>query len=134
MSSPAELRARATDLEDRVPPVAAGPRTDDERMLLEKAAALRAEADRLETPGASGTLQERVTDVIENEVPTAYAELATTRLIDAIGAWRRDVREQGRQAAVSTVRAVFSGQVPESVAREIADAVLDSILPDDNRL
>ncbi|MGX5183405.1 GntR family transcriptional regulator [Streptomyces avermitilis] len=131
MSSPAELRARAADLESRVPPVAAGPRTDDERMLLEKAAALRTEADRLEIPGASGTLQERVTEVIENEVPTAYAELATTRLLDAIGAWRRDVREQGRQAAVSMVPAVCSGQVPESVAREIADAVLDCILPDD---
>ncbi|MEU2354558.1 hypothetical protein ABZ599_16575 [Streptomyces misionensis] len=133
MSSPAELRARAADLESRVPPVAAGPRTDDERMLLEKAEALRTEADLLETPGASGTLQERVSEVVENEVPTAYAELATTRLLDAIGAWGRDVREQGRQAAVST-RAVFSGQVPESVAQEIADAVLDSILSDDNPL
>jgi hypothetical protein len=134
MSSPAKLRARAAELERRVPPAAAGPRTDDERMWLEKAAALRTEADRLETPGTSGTLQERVTEVIENEVPTAYAKLATMRLLDAIGAWRRDVREQGRQAAVSTVHAVCSAQVPESVAREIADAVLDSILPDDTRL
>ncbi|GES27964.1 hypothetical protein AB0G60_02420 [Streptomyces angustmyceticus] len=49
MSTPAELRARATELEDRVSPATAGPRTDDERMWLEKAAALRAEADRLES-------------------------------------------------------------------------------------
>ncbi|MFH9089103.1 hypothetical protein [Streptomyces sp. NPDC017673] len=54
MSSPAELRARADDLESRVPPVSAGPRTDDERMWLEKAAALRAEADRLEAPAVRG--------------------------------------------------------------------------------
>lgn len=48
MSSPTELRARAAELEQRVPPVTAGPRTDDERMWLEKAAALRAEADQQE--------------------------------------------------------------------------------------
>ncbi|MFI1576278.1 hypothetical protein ACH4VQ_36410 [Streptomyces anulatus] len=49
MSTPDELRARAGELESRVPPVTAGPRTDDERMWLEKAAALRAEADNLDT-------------------------------------------------------------------------------------
>lgn len=49
MTTPAELRARATELESRVPPIQAGPRTDDERMWLEKAAALREEADRVET-------------------------------------------------------------------------------------
>lgn len=49
MSTPTELRARASELEQRVPPIHAGPRTDDERMWLEKAAALRAEANRLET-------------------------------------------------------------------------------------
>ncbi|WP_217143772.1 hypothetical protein [Streptomyces sp. AC627_RSS907] len=48
MSTPPELRARATELEQRAPPITAGPPTDDERMWLEKAAALRAEADRLE--------------------------------------------------------------------------------------
>lgn len=49
MATPTELRARATELENRVPPVTAGPRTDDERMWLEKAAALREEADHLES-------------------------------------------------------------------------------------
>ncbi len=47
MPTPSELRARATALENRVPPIHAGPRTDDERMWLEKAAALRAEADQI---------------------------------------------------------------------------------------
>ncbi|MER5482547.1 hypothetical protein ABT024_04935 [Streptomyces sp. NPDC002812] len=42
------LRERATELEGRVPPAAARPRTDDERMFLERAAALRANADTLE--------------------------------------------------------------------------------------
>jgi hypothetical protein len=48
-ATPAELRARAAELEGRVPPVTAGPLTEDERMWLEKAGALRAEAAKLET-------------------------------------------------------------------------------------
>ncbi|GAA4824270.1 hypothetical protein [Streptomyces ziwulingensis] len=48
MTTPAELRVRADELENRVPPATAGPRTDDERMWLEKAAALRTEADQQE--------------------------------------------------------------------------------------
>jgi hypothetical protein len=48
MSTPSELRARAAELESCVPPITAGPRTDDERMWLEKATALRAEADQAE--------------------------------------------------------------------------------------
>ncbi|MGW4754351.1 hypothetical protein [Streptomyces chartreusis] len=48
MTNPADLRARADELESRVPPVHAGPRTDDERMWLEKATALRDEADQIE--------------------------------------------------------------------------------------
>lgn len=49
MPTPTELRDRSAELESRVPPVIAGPRTDDERMWLEKAGALRAEADKMET-------------------------------------------------------------------------------------
>ena len=64
MSNPTELRARASDLESRVPPVTAGPRTDDERMWLEKAAALRAEADRLEAAGQFVT--DRVNELRES--------------------------------------------------------------------
>ncbi|MFF8932396.1 hypothetical protein ACF1AO_34600 [Streptomyces longwoodensis] len=45
MTTPSELRVRAAELEQRVSPLTAGPRTDDERMWLEKASALRAEAD-----------------------------------------------------------------------------------------
>lgn len=74
MSSPGDLRARSQELESRVPPVTAGPRSQDERMFLEKAAALRAEADELEqtaVPGTKGSLRQRVTEVIENEVPAA---------------------------------------------------------------
>ncbi|MFJ4880177.1 hypothetical protein ACIP93_33885 [Streptomyces sp. NPDC088745] len=48
-ADPGALRARAAELENRVAPATAGPRTDDEHLLLEKAAALRAEADALDS-------------------------------------------------------------------------------------
>ncbi|MFG2408788.1 hypothetical protein ACGFR8_31480 [Streptomyces brevispora] len=54
MNTPTNLRTRATELEGRVPPIIAGPRTNDERMWLEKAAALRAEAAELEGPTQTG--------------------------------------------------------------------------------
>lgn len=54
MNTPVELRVRADELESRVPPATAGPRTDDERMWLEKAASLREEADRLEAAERTG--------------------------------------------------------------------------------
>lgn len=46
--TPDELRARAAELEQRVPPIEAGPRTDMERVFLEKAAALRSTARLME--------------------------------------------------------------------------------------
>jgi hypothetical protein len=66
MPTPTELRARAAELESRVSPITAGPRTDDERMWLEKAGELRAQAERLESdpvPGTGGTPQHLVTKV-----------------------------------------------------------------------
>ncbi|MEU1088354.1 hypothetical protein ABZ401_16250 [Streptomyces sp. NPDC005892] len=43
-----DLRTRAAKLEKRVKPTLAGPHTDDEHRWLDKAAALRAEADKLD--------------------------------------------------------------------------------------
>ncbi|MCG8969115.1 hypothetical protein [Streptomyces sp. CL12-4] len=40
---------------------------------------------------------------------------------------------QARQAAVTTLDALCSGQVPAAVARQVADAVLDALHPDTNR-
>lgn len=40
------------------------------------------------------------------------------------------LRERAEDAAVAMLRSIYSGQVPDSVAREIADAVLDAIRTD----
>jgi hypothetical protein len=37
------------------------------------------------------------------------------------------LRERAEDAAVAKLRSIYSGQIPDSVAREIADAVLDAI-------
>lgn len=81
-------------------------------------------------PGTTGTLQQRVTEVIENEVPAAYANLATVRAVETIDAWQDGIRERARDAAVAKLRSLYSGQIPDSVARDIADAVLDAIAAD----
>ncbi|MFJ4741042.1 hypothetical protein [Streptomyces sp. NPDC088775] len=124
MPSPAELRQRATELEDRIPPADAGPRTDNERMFAEKATALRAEADRLEAeevPGTTGTLAERISDVIANEVPAAYADLASARAQEVVAAWQDDATQ-----TLDGVRAWFALYRPQ-LSRSAAQA-LDTLL------
>ncbi|MFF4188494.1 hypothetical protein ACFYZ9_35375 [Streptomyces sp. NPDC001691] len=124
MPTPAELRARATELETRIPPATAGPRTDDERMFAEKAAALREEADRVESeavPGTTGTLPERIGDVLANEVPSAYADLATARVLEVVTAWQDDTKD-----TLDGVRAWFALYRPQ-LSRSAAQA-LDGIL------
>ncbi|MGW6202225.1 hypothetical protein ACWF9B_01010 [Streptomyces sp. NPDC055089] len=124
MHTPAELRSRAADLEARVPPAVAGPRTDDERMFAEKAAALRTEADRLEAetvPGTTGTLAERISDVIANEVPAVYAALAGARAREVVAAWQDDAART--LDAVRAWAALYRPQLSLSAAQ-----ALDSIL------
>ncbi|MGW7314702.1 hypothetical protein [Streptomyces sp. NPDC054865] len=124
MPTPTELRARAAELENRIPPAAAGPRTDDERLFAEKAPELRAEADRLEAdaiPGTTGTLPERISEVLGNEVPGAYADLATARVLEVVTEWQDDAT-----ATLDGVRAWFELYRPQ-LSRSAAQA-LDSIL------
>ncbi|MFF3730905.1 hypothetical protein ACFYXM_11430 [Streptomyces sp. NPDC002476] len=111
-------------MEARVPPAAAGPRTDDEHMFLEKAAALRTEADRLEAetvPGTTGTLAERISDVIANEVPATYAALASARAREVVAAWQDDAVQT--LDGVRAWAALYRPQLSRSAAQ-----ALDGIL------
>jgi hypothetical protein len=40
------------------------------------------------------------------------------------------LRERAHDAAVAKLNSIYSGQIPESVAREIADAVVDALAAD----
>lgn len=59
-------------------------------------------------------------------VPAAYSP-------DAGGITRWAItpegREKARDAAVAKMHDLYSGQIPDSAAREIADAVLDALFP-----
>lgn len=39
-----------------------------------------------------------------------------------------DPRELAREAAVAKMNSIYSGQIPDEVARRIADAVMDTLL------
>lgn len=57
-----------------------------------------------EIPDAKGTLQQRVTEVIENEVPSTYADLATRRVIEAVAGWQEEAREETLRLAAEYLR------------------------------
>ncbi|MFD7465132.1 hypothetical protein [Streptomyces tendae] len=57
-----------------------------------------------EIPGATGTIQQRVTEVIENEVPTTYADLATRRVVEVVTDWEGGMREETLRLAAAYLR------------------------------
>jgi hypothetical protein len=63
-------------------------------------------------PGTVGTLQQRLAEVVENEVPTGYSELATQRIAETVEMWRQDI---------------------ESRVRMVVDEVLADLIPDTTR-
>ncbi|WP_440581061.1 hypothetical protein [Streptomyces sp. PT19] len=119
------LLAAATELEDRVPPLAAGPRTEHERLMLERAAELRRRADAY-VPGSSGALRERLVEVIENEVPDAYARLASARVGETLDVWSEEAVVLAREAARKLIVGLLPGATG-AMADEIADKILAAV-------
>ncbi|MFI2906719.1 hypothetical protein ACG2OD_00395 [Streptomyces sp. PDY-4] len=117
------LLAEAKELEDRVPPLAAGPRTEHERLMLERAAELRRRADDY-VPGSSGPLRQRLVEVIENEVPETYARLASARVNETFDAWSEEAVVRARD----TARKLFAGLMPGATGTAMADEIADKIL------
>jgi hypothetical protein len=78
-------------------------------------------------PGTMGTLQERLAEVIESEVPTGYFDWAKQRVAETVESWRRDAEEQVR-LAVSEVLVDFIPDTNRSdAARNMTEAVLRSM-------
>ncbi|MFF8618634.1 hypothetical protein [Streptomyces sp. NPDC015350] len=117
------LLAEALELESRVPPLVAGPRTEHERLMLERAAELRRRADAY-VSGTSGALRERLAEVIENEVPDAYARLASARVGETLDVWSEEAVVLARE----TARNLFSGLMPGATGIAMADEIADKIL------
>lgn len=63
-----------------------------------------------------------------NDVLARTEERTSQMLRDAVE--ENQTRQRAHEAAVAKLRSIYSGQIPDSVAREIADAVLDAIRTD----
>lgn len=60
-----------------------------------------------------------------NDVLARAEERTSETLRNAVE--ENQTRQRAHEAAVAKLRSLYSGQIPDSVAREIADAVLDVI-------
>lgn len=63
-----------------------------------------------------------------NDVLTRAEERTSQMLRDAVE--ENQIRQRAHEAAVAKLRSIYSGQIPDSVARQIADAVLAAIHAD----
>lgn len=63
-----------------------------------------------------------------NDVLARTEERTSQMLREAVE--ENQTRQRAYDAAVAKLRSIYSGQIPDSVAREIADAVLDVVRAD----
>lgn len=75
------------------------------------------------TPGTVGTLQQRLAEVIDNEVPAGYAELATQRIADTVEKWREEAEDRVR-SAVDEALAHLAQDVRSVVSRNLIEKML----------
>ncbi|MET8378090.1 hypothetical protein [Streptomyces microflavus] len=80
-----------------------------------------------EIPGATGSLRERIADVIENEVPPSYVTLATARTAEVVDAWEAEARNRARLVTHQMFAGLMPGRTGENMADEVADRVLAAI-------
>jgi hypothetical protein len=77
-------------------------------------------------PGTVGTLQRRLAEVIENEVPPGYHELAGRRIAETVENWRRETEGRIRR----TVDAAFAEQIPDTARTGVARLLVEKVLRD----
>lgn len=63
-----------------------------------------------------------------NDVLARAEERTSQMLREAVE--ENQTRQRAHEAAVAKLRSIYSGQIPDSVAREVADAVLDTLRAD----
>ncbi|MFE0472550.1 hypothetical protein ACFW2V_13140 [Streptomyces sp. NPDC058947] len=77
-----------------------------------------------EVPGTTGTLQERLAGIIENEVPLSSFPLVGERVTEVVENWRREVEEGVHRAVDETL----AGALPEAVRSAVAHALVERVL------
>lgn len=77
-----------------------------------------------QAPGATGTLQERLVEVIENEVPPAWFLLVGERVAEAVENWRKGVEEEIHR----TVEETLVGALPETIGPAVIHTLVERVL------
>jgi hypothetical protein len=75
-------------------------------------------------PGETGTLQQRIAGVVENEVPVAYVSLLTARLRQTVRQWEDEAAQAARTEAQRALAALVPDQADITVAHEVADRIM----------
>jgi hypothetical protein len=75
-------------------------------------------------PGTVGSLQRRLAEVVENEVPAAYADLLTARLRETVEQWGQEAAEAARSVSREMFAGLMPGQTGINMAHEAADRIL----------
>lgn len=77
-----------------------------------------------QVPGTIGSLQQRITEVVENEVPATYATLVTARLRATVQQWESEATEAARAVGRDMFAGLMPGQTGLNLAHEAADRML----------
>lgn len=84
------------------------------------------------TPGTTGTLQRRLAEVIENEVPTGYSELAGERIAETVEKWRKGAEEHIRLVVDEMLADLIPDTTRSGATRLLVEKVLRSMDVGDN--
>lgn len=80
-----------------------------------------------EIPGRVGTLQERLAEVVKNEVPPGFGDLPGRRIAETVENWRRDAEERIRLSVDEMLVDLTSDATRSTVARDLTQKVLRSM-------
>lgn len=75
-------------------------------------------------PGTVGSLQKRLAEVVENEVPAGYYELAAQRIAEAVENWRRETEERIRQM----MDTALVDHIPDTTRTGVACLLTEKVL------
>lgn len=78
-------------------------------------------------PGTTGSLQQRIAEVVENEVPPAYADLAALHLRETVQQWADEASEAARSVGREMLAGLMPGQTGINMAHEAADRILAAV-------
>lgn len=78
-------------------------------------------------PGTVGTLQQRLAEVIENEVPPGVGDLPARRVTEVVEEWRQEVEQRVRLTVESELADLLQEPIRSTTASALVEKVLMSM-------